>query len=352
MQVPVKTENQLSEPTSDGLPDENARANCVDASLSGAILGLNPAAKMPSGVPVDGDALKDAVYGQGYTGATDPARFMPYINAHADVFGVTMRELLSGAEGPAIVDACLAAMQAGAVPTLAIPSLWGNQWPGGAEMRDFSATHPGQGTHEVDFKGWDGTNFTAMNPWGGFDQVHDRPWWEARIVYGRAFALDKASAGSTQPVSITIEKDATGTITGAKDDQNGNVVGAGMAALIEKSGWQSATIAVPEVHDLPGKETIAVLRGGARVALTYSDAGGVRTYGDDVVLAFQDLYTQREDARKALAAAQATEATTVAADAKEEASEVAVPALDTKGALDAIGQAESQLQAAKAALGG
>ncbi len=64
MQLPLR--NQLNEPTADNQPDENKGANCVPASLSSAVSYL-------IGRDVYGDELKDAAYGQGYTGATDPA---------------------------------------------------------------------------------------------------------------------------------------------------------------------------------------------------------------------------------------------------------------------------------------
>lgn len=63
--------NQLQEKTTDGYPDENASNNCVAASLSAGLMYLLKR-------PFDGDELKDAVYGQGYTGEEAPARYVSY----------------------------------------------------------------------------------------------------------------------------------------------------------------------------------------------------------------------------------------------------------------------------------
>jgi hypothetical protein len=302
--------DQLNEPTSDGLPDENATANCVDASLTGGIKGQYPDAVITMGGKTEkltGDALKDAVYGQGYKGATDPARFMTFINQHPEL-GVTMAETEKGVLGTVVVAAAIAGLQRHHPVTAAIPSMWGNAWDGGTDMINFDSAHPNQGTHQIMFADWDGTNLTAMNPWHGFWQKQTRKWWEDRIVYGRCFELTPLEVH----VSIIIVKDSAGNIVSAHDADNPAMkVGGGMAAMIDKNAWTKGSIAVPETYLSEG-ESVAVLRGAVKVAMTYSTTHGTVADGNgDMVQAVNDLYVAWQsslaDASKAqsdLAAAQ------------------------------------------------
>src|SRR5579885_14607 len=64
--------NQLSSPTLDGRPDENAMLNCVPASICA---GLRYLTGDPSFEP---DQLKDAAYKQGYTGTTAASKFVEF----------------------------------------------------------------------------------------------------------------------------------------------------------------------------------------------------------------------------------------------------------------------------------
>src|SRR5258708_7760890 len=124
--------NQLHEPTSDGMPDENASWNCVPASIADALIYL-------TGKPFTGDGLKDAVYGQGYQGAQAAAR---YVDECA-----TQGVRLAAVQGtPAALVARLHTEVAAGHPVLAtIPSQWGTP-------RD--QQKPGYRTHVVVFCGY------------------------------------------------------------------------------------------------------------------------------------------------------------------------------------------------------
>src|SRR5260370_31059580 len=149
MLIAVPLRDQLDEPTVDHQPDENASANCVPASLSAALSAL-------TGQTYDGDQLKDAVYGQGYTGATDPGRFIDY----AAQQGVRMWE--DRGSGDQLVAIIAAELARGHPVYRAIPSFWGNTTAadiaahgGPTHAAMFCDANPAAGT------------VTAMNPWPG-----------------------------------------------------------------------------------------------------------------------------------------------------------------------------------------
>lgn len=194
MLVNVPLVDQLNEAVTDGGPDEAARANCVPASLTGLVLALVPGATI-HGAPINGDALRDAVYPESYTGATDPAAYVAYLAAQ---FHIEMTQSDS-ADGHQLVAQIVAALQRHEPATAAIPSMWGNDYTG-VDMVHFSG-----GTHQVAFCDYDAatTELTAMNPWPvngqtAFYQTQPAAWWAARIVYGRMFAL----SGGHMSISI------------------------------------------------------------------------------------------------------------------------------------------------------
>lgn len=97
---------------------------------------------------------------------------------------------------------------------------------------------------------------------------------------------------------VIIEKDAAGTVTGAHDATNATLrLGAGIAAAVETNHWAAGTITVPEVATPDGAIKYAVLRGGAKVLLTYSDGVGVHAYGGDAVVVVDTLYHQTTAAK-------------------------------------------------------
>ena len=211
MLVTVPLRDQLDEKTTDGQPDENARANCVPASLAAALSAL-------TGHAYYGDELKDAVYGQTYTGATDPARYISYLAAQ----GVHMWEVRA-ASGDALVATIRAELALGHPVYGAIPSEWGI-----TTAADVAA-HGGP-THAVMFCDADpaAETLTAMNPWPvdgqhAFYQTMSAAWWATRLVYGHVFPI--ASGASSMPFI----KQPDGSV---RDDQTGVVLHLGMAAYV------------------------------------------------------------------------------------------------------------------------
>lgn len=210
MLINVPLRDQLDEETTDGRPDENARANCVPASLAAGLSAL-------TGHPYYGDELKDAAYGQCYTGATDPARYIAYLAAQ----GVHMWAV-RGATGDALVATVRAELARDHPVYGAIPSQWGS-----TTAADIAAR--GGPTHAVMFCDANPTagTLTAMNPWPvdgqhAFYQTMPAAWWASRLVYGHVYPL----AGVA---SMTFIKQPDGS---ARDDQTGVVLHLGMAAYV------------------------------------------------------------------------------------------------------------------------
>jgi hypothetical protein len=194
--VGLPLRNQLQEPTSDGQSDENARANCVPASLAAALSAL-------SGRDYEGDELKDAVYGQGYTGATDPVRYVDYCRAQ----GVRMWPVDGG--GAQMVTTIAAELAQGHPVYGAIPSQWGN-----TTAADIAA-HGGP-THVVMFCDANpgAATLTAMNPWpvdghNAFYQTMPSAWWATRLVYGHIYPMERMMLQITDVAAFFAAQDDT-----------------------------------------------------------------------------------------------------------------------------------------------
>lgn len=188
--------NQLNEPTSDKQVDENKNWNCVPASLSEAIHVL-------TGKTIYGDALKDAVYGQGYTGAQAPAHYVAYL---ASALGITMSPINAGVVG--LVAALHTQLAAGHPCLVTIPSLWGIP---------VSQQKPGYTTHVVCMEGWGPGWLRAGNVWGAFWHDGTDDYWAQRLCYGQIWTLTR----STPPMAWVKQANGTG-----KDDK-GHVCGEG-----------------------------------------------------------------------------------------------------------------------------
>lgn len=172
--------DQLNEPTMDGGPDESAQSNCVPAALASLLMGYFPDATY------DGDEIRDAVYGEGSSGGTDPVRYIPYLAEH----GVALTQMQS-TDGNTLVHAIIACLQGHNAATGAIPSMWATA--------PADPLNPTGGTHEVLWCDYDPVAgmLTAMNPWpepptnNAFFQTQPLAWWAARIVYGRVFTAER-----------------------------------------------------------------------------------------------------------------------------------------------------------------
>lgn len=235
--------DQLSEPTADGLPDENANDNCVPASLAEALHIL-------TGAAYDGDQLKDAVYGQGWTGFQSASAYVKYC---ADR-GVSLSAHDDSQAG--LVATLHSEVAAGHPVLVTMPSQWGTA--------PADPVYPVGSTHVGVAVGVGPGLIRVMNPWHGFYQDQPDDWWAARLCYGQVWPLRKVS---TNAMGITRNADGSAT-----DASNGLSVGSGIAGYIFAQGYQGADLLTGEVPFVNG--------GQHESACALSNGHVVRWYGN------------------------------------------------------------------------
>lgn len=172
--------NQLTEPTKDGHPPENARYDCVPTSFAAAIQYL-------TGRTTSGDELKDAEYGETYANAgtalwryvdqsTDRARAVygcdatPYNSTNTHNLTAQIHKWLE--EGFPVIGT--------------IPSQWGTAHD------QATLAHPNFSSHVICFYSEEG-GLTAMNPWGGFKHTGSDTYWQGRLCYAQVWKVFKES---------------------------------------------------------------------------------------------------------------------------------------------------------------
>lgn len=236
--------NQLA-PNENGVVDRNAQADCVSASLGAAADAL-------LGDHFGGGDLKDRVpaYGPQYQGATDPAAYIPLLAS----LGIRMWEVQG--DGDALVQVVHQQLSQGHPVTGAIPSSWGN-----TTAAQIAAN--GGPTHEILFcdagNGW----LTAMNPWpvdgrNAFYQTMADSWWASRLVYGRAFPLERIAS-----MAFTRLPDGS-----AQDDQTHVILHFGMANHVLSKNVQQHALMAEAYYD--GSNSFVPFDGG--LVLTYNKA--------------------------------------------------------------------------------
>lgn len=164
--------DQLHSPTLDGFPDENAGMNCVAAVAAAGLRSI-------TGRVYEPDAVKDAVYGQGYTGGQSAAHYVVYCQKQ----GVSLREITGAPAGLLAQTAAFVGTRRHVI--LTIPSHW-SQPPA-------DRLHPGASHAVIAFTAPPG-RLVAMNPWGGFYQDEPLDWWQARLCYDSAWEMEAAMA--------------------------------------------------------------------------------------------------------------------------------------------------------------
>lgn len=185
--------DQRTEKTSDGRPPENGNFDCVPTSLAAAIQYL-------TGREVNGDELKDAEYGEGYTGGTALRNFFDQPNDRArSIYGVNA-EPFNSTSTVALIHQARIWLQQGFPVIATIPSAWGQAF---SEKVLASPPFP---THVVVFYTEDGKHMGAMNPWGGFLQAEDDAWWSKRLCYGQIWKIYKEEPVATETKDQTIAK--------------------------------------------------------------------------------------------------------------------------------------------------
>ncbi len=175
--------NQLNDPPTNGQADENARWNCVAAALAAALIYTLHR-------PFTADALKDAIYGEDYTGPLSIDHFVGYCAR----LGIHLQHV--GGDNSTLIAAIHMALAAGQPVLLTMPSNW-KVAPGDPQH------FPGY-THVGVACGLLADGVRVMNPWGGFWQDGTDSWWMARLCYGAVWVVTGAREDS-----MTIEEFAT-----------------------------------------------------------------------------------------------------------------------------------------------
>lgn len=155
--------NQRTEVGSDGRPPEDGNMDCVPASLASMARGLRPDLKLT------GDGLHDAVYGQGYVGMMDPARFVGVLATD----GLTLTPYQG--TPTALVTRAVAELDASRPVLLSIPSDWNNEPPHSPYAHMVAACDVAHESGVV--------YLTAMNPWTATYQKQAFDWWVERLAH-------------------------------------------------------------------------------------------------------------------------------------------------------------------------
>lgn len=244
--------NQLDAPTADGHPDENARMNCVAASLAVALTSV-------TGRSYEPDQLHDAVYGQGYQGGQAAKSYVLYCEKQ----GVSLSPVTGTPQ------ALLAGLHDAArrrVPCLVtIPSHWSDP--------PVDRMHPGS-SHVVCIYDEAPGVLIAMNPWGGFDQIEPDSWWADRLCYGEIWQVAAVPAQGGQAMVDGFEQ-----------------LGAGFQAYVSQHNI-TGKVVQGETYDasvLPSDECFAAFDTG--LVLHYKAGGGVddSNGGNLVAKFYQDI---------------------------------------------------------------
>lgn len=279
--------DQLHDATSDGQADENARFNCVPTSIAEGLHILT------DGV-INGDELKDAVYGQGYTGVQMAALYVPYCAAH----GVTLTAHDDSQAG--LIATIHAQVATGHPVVLTMPSQWGTA--------PSDPVHPSGYTHVGCAVGVGDGAIRVMNPWGGFWQDESDVWWQARLCYGQVWVMQRAAHVAKVGTGMN-EIPAAWSDDGATlRAPNGQVCVHGMRAYLLAHAWPADNQPLEAERSVGQLAWSASLGGGVRQlfergALIWTAAGGVRPLdlGPELLSAEQAL----TETHAALALAQA-----------------------------------------------
>jgi hypothetical protein len=170
MDIDVPIKNQRTERTNDGRPPEDGNMDCVACSLAAMCQAL-------LGGFYSGDGLHDQVYGQGYRGLQNPARYVGMLHR----LGLRMTSV--GGPAPALVGRAIDEIRAGHPVLLSIPSDWN------ADPPHSRYAHMVAGCDVPDRD-----TLTAMNPWTAEYMHRSRAWWQERLArcsYRELWVIEK-----------------------------------------------------------------------------------------------------------------------------------------------------------------
>ncbi|WIG57546.1 MAG: hypothetical protein OJF49_000290 [Ktedonobacterales bacterium] len=267
MMVNVPVVNQRTQQGADGRPPEDGNMDCVPASLSAMVQALTSCTQ-------NADAWHDAVYGQGYVGMQDPARYVDY----AGRLGVRMTTVWPGTPQEMLARV-VADIRAGHPVLLSIPSDWLDEPPHSQYAHMVAGCDVSS----------DGGELTCMNPWTAAYETYTLAWWAERLgccSYKTVWVLEKVEG--SQVDNWTDVSDASGA--GAKD-QHGNELRFGQAAyvLANKSTANAIEGVAAQAYPFGGDFSVTALEDGT--ALIYGKASNVVSHvGGDAGAVVSGLY--------------------------------------------------------------
>ena len=199
MRIACPRISQRDEPGNDGRPPEDGNMDCVPAALASMARGLNPALTGK----ITGDGLHDVVYGQGYVGLMDPAKFVAVL---ADQFGMRLVGPIVGSAQALYGRAC-SEIAAGRPVLMSIPSDWNDEPP------TSRYAHMVAGCDVVG----SGGQLTAMNSWLDDYQTESAAWWQERFdrcAYKALWYMERVVAAVWHQQSDGRGKDDAGHVCG------------------------------------------------------------------------------------------------------------------------------------------
>jgi hypothetical protein len=234
--------DQLHEPTSDHLLDENARMNCVPASNAGIVKFKC----FPNHQDVNGDFLKDHVYGQGHTGGGSQEAYAPFLKSEYGIETTIQRS----ADRMQLVQWAINNISIGDPSMITMPSAWNSQ----ITQPNYNPNAPDWPTHAGVVFGFNPTTHELLiaNPWGGFIHRGTYQYWADRFCFEKVY--HESLAGVAHMPLPTGWKDVNSQLT---QDQTPYVVEKGMRQkILDAPYWNPANVPIGNEKKLAAGEVL------------------------------------------------------------------------------------------------
>lgn len=212
--------DQLASPTTDGLPDENARMNCVPSCICAAL-------EYFTGKKYNPNQIKDAVYGESYTGGTAAVDYVAY----AAKQGVKLYSLSGNPDY--LVSQVHVHLALGHPVIATIPSTY-------QPVPD--RFNPGA-SHAICFYKEDGANLVAMNPWHAFPMPGTDTYWSSLFCFGQIWIFEKLPQERTSMVPQGWKDDGKTLVA-----PNGKHVSMGFRLWILAHSWNPDDYPLEDEH--------------------------------------------------------------------------------------------------------
>jgi hypothetical protein len=262
--------DQLHEPTSDGLADENARMNCAFASYTSGVKFLC----YPNHQDVNGDYIKDHCppYGQNYLGGAAGENIAPTVEK---LYGVHT-DIDRNSDRGVLLSGVIQQIDQRHPSVVTMPSAWNSQ----VSKAGYNPNYPDFPTHAGAAFGYNPSTseLLVMNPWGGFIHRGTYQYWIDRFCYMKTYRLSLLGA-QAMPLP-TGWKDANGVLT---NPMNPHVVKLGVRTFVLNSAsWEADDVPLEEEHGVDVLEYSHLEYGQGALARVQ------QTFNKSMVAAIQD----------------------------------------------------------------